>query len=162
LFIELNQDRLSIEIGTDVMLPHDAFGETLARGIIERLGGTVIPRETKRVVTVPVEIVNLSARLSFGSKALLRMYEALLNANGIDVIPNDFTEIPVDILLVEAAQDTATYSDLRSRNPDAALIACGMGNSAYAFDETAKTPDDLMRAIQSALGRVSPPMELAA
>jgi signal transduction histidine kinase len=163
LVIDLNDDKLSVEIGTDVMLPHDAFGETLARGIIERLGGSVVPRETKRVVTVPVELITLSAKLSFSSKALLRMYEALLNANGIAVTVNDSTDQPVNILLAEAAQETVSFSELRMRNPNAVLIACGVGGPTSTFDEVAKTPDDLMRAIQSALGhRASPEMDLAA
>ena len=160
LTVALNEDLLSIEIETDVILPHDAFGETLARGILERLGGKVIPWETKRIVTIPVEIIKLSAKLSFNSKALRHMYEALLNANGITVVGDKTPS--VDLILAEVSQDPNRFLELSNDNPDAVLIACGIGPNDRHFDEVAKTPDDLMRAVYSALAKDPSDMEIAA
>ncbi len=160
LTISLNEDLLSIGIETDVILPHDAFGETLARGILERLGGKVIPWETKRIVTIPVEIVKLSAKLSFSSKALRHMYEALLKTNGITVVDN--TTSSVNLILAEVSQDSKTFLKLSNEHPEAALIACGIGPSSNLVDENAATPDDIMRAVYSALAKDPSDMEIAA
>lgn len=160
LTISLNEELLSVEIETDVILPHDAFGETLARGILERLGGKVIPWETKRIITIPVEIIKLSAKLSFNSKALRHMYEALLKANGITVV--DETNPSVNLILAEVSQDPTTFLKLSNEHPEAALIACGIGPNSDLVDEVATTPDDIMRAVYSALTKHLRNMEIAA
>lgn len=160
LTISLNDDFLSVEIETDVILPHDAFGETLARGILERLGGKVIPWETKRIVTIPVEIIKLSAKLSFNSKALRHMYEALLKANGITVV--DDTNSSVNLILAEVSQDSSTFLRLSNEHPGSVLIACGIGPNSDLVHEVATTPDDIMRAVYSALTKHLRDMEIAA
>ena len=160
LYIAVADEKLSIEIGTDVTLPHDAFGETLARGIIERLGGTIESHESMRAIEVPVKVVHLAAQLVFSSNALSRMYEALLKASGIATF--DGGSKPADIVLVEAGQDPKSCSALRRENQDAVIIACGTPTSPHAFDEISRTPDDLMRAVHAALGRVRSRQEIAA
>ncbi len=160
LFISMDRDKLSIEIGTDVSLPHDAFGETLARGIIERLGGTVEAHESMRVITVPVDIIQLTGQLVFSSNALSRMYEALLKANGVATVSAGSQS--ADIVLVEATQDSKSFATLRRENSEAVIIACGSPSGVHTFDEVARTPDDLMRAVYSALRHGLSDQEIAA
>lgn len=160
MFVIVENDVLSIEIGTDVTLPHDAFGETLARGIITRLGGGVESRGSTRAVWVPVSTINPTGQLIFSSNALRRMYDSLLKANGIATHPPG-TRL-TDIVLVEAAKDPESYATLRRDNPDAVMIACGAPTDPHSFDEVAKSPDDLMRAVHVALSRSQSQQELAA
>jgi len=160
LYIAVKDERLSIEIGTDVSLPHDAFGETLARGIIERLHGTVESRETMRIVKVPIEIVHLTGQLVFSSNSLSRMYEALLKANGVATYAAGLR--PTDIIVVEAAHDPKSIAALRRENAEAVIIACGTPPASHTFDEIARTSDDLMRAVHAALGQMRSNQEIAA
>lgn len=160
LFVSIENKTLSVEVGTDVTLPHDAFGETLARGIVERIGGSVDARETMRVVTVPITPVDLTAKLAFNSRALRRMYEALLKANAIE--PTEAPLSAVSIVLVEATNDASLFSALRREHGNAVLIACGVPSNGDLFDGVASTPDELMKAIQTALDMKDGQLELAA
>ena len=160
LFVSFENETLSIEMGTDVTLPHDAFGETLARGIIGRLGGSVESRGSTRAISVPAPTVHLTGQLIFSSNALLRMYDALLKANGIETFPAGIKS--TNIVLVEAAKDAKSFATLRRDNPSAVLIACGTPTEPHTFDEIAKSPDDLMRAVHTALGQMRSDQELAA
>ncbi len=151
LFVDVCDQSIKAEIGTDVVLPHDAFGETLARGLIVRLGGHVEARGFRRAVSVPVELVDLSAKLYFKSRALRRMYSALLKANGIECVE---TAIPgIDIVLVEAAHELESASQLRERYPGAVVIVCGVTASPELYDGVTDTPDCLMRTVNDALTR---------
>jgi len=88
------------------------------------------------------------------------MYEALLKAKGVATFPAGSR--PTDIVLVEAAQDATAFAAIRHQNSDAVIIACGMPSADHGFDEVARTPEDLMRAVHAALGQAHPNQEIAA
>jgi hypothetical protein len=151
LFVDVSKESIAIEIRTDVILPHDAFGETLARGLIGRLGGTVDAMGSSRVVTVPVEMVEVAAKLYFNSRALQCMYAALLKANGIDRVEG--TVERVDVILVEAAHELEGSIELRRQHPGAVVIVCGTTTTQENHDGVADTPDALMPTVNAALMR---------
>lgn len=136
----------------------DAIQPLIARGLIAALGGGLTMREDARggravIVAVPARELALRPTrilLDTRSTALAAIYRAALRSPEISIAEPAGPEA-ADLVLIDAAraEDEIGTASLRTRYPDALLVALGQPRDASLFDEVVEEPNDLdgLRAI---------------
>lgn len=150
LSLGLTSSGLRVEINSAMMAPESAFGETLAQSLIQRIGGSIERAEGNRIMTVPVERVNVSAAVDMGSAALRQLYTRLLRAEGVELATDP--EI-ASMILVDVGTPAAQVSMLRKHNAALSVIACGDADNASAVDGLIRQPGDLPSVISDVLNK---------
>lgn len=154
LTIRIDDSQVFLTVSSDTETPPEAFGETLARGLLEFSGGTLERTDSGWHLSMPVERITPSARLALSSTSMKGLYEKLLKSRGVKISNAD--EGDFHIVLADPVLDETAQQMLREQFPRSRIIACGATGAATGFDAVMSGPNDLNRAVASALS--NPPL----
>jgi len=154
LEIKIDVEMIVLIASSDTETPSEAFGETLARGLLESSGGALNRTESGWQLSMPISRIAPKARLSLSSTSMAGLYKKLLNARGIAIAEAD--ENDFQIILTDPVLDETERTYLRETFPNSRIIACGPTDLAAEFDAVLHSPNDLSDAVASALS--NPPI----
>ncbi len=149
LQIRVVSDAVRLSISSDAETPPEAFGETLARGLVEASGGTFARTDSGWQLSMPASRITPRARLFISSVSLAGLYQKLLAAEGIGIVASEGEEF--EIALTDPMLDEVTRRRLRERHPTSRIVACGPAASGAGFDAVLTSPDDLRSTVATAL-----------
>ncbi|MFQ5622538.1 MAG: sensor histidine kinase [Paracoccaceae bacterium] len=139
----------------------DALGPAVARGLVNRMGGTIrLGTEGQSRITVVVEVPaeavtkgSTCIRLETGSAALRAICESGLKSENV-VFHVEGSTRNVDIVLVEAGSDdeVARLRDLKARFPGVLIFALGRPLNPDLFDGTIEIPLNMRQFRRMVLG----------
>jgi len=142
----------------------EALGPSVARGLIERMGGTTkLANPTLEriavLVNVPAEqvIINdLLIRVVTQSAALEAICKAALRSEHVRFLDADAVQMP-QVILIEAGggHEAATAEDYAKRYPHAVLVALGKPQDPGKFSDVVDVPIDIETVRQSGFMRLA-------
>ncbi len=151
LKIDIAADSIIMIISTDAETPPEAFGETLARGLVESNDGSLVRTERGWHLSMPVRLVAPKARLYLTSSAMAGLYAKLLKAQGINIADTDDDDF--HIALTDPMLDEDARRTLREKHPNSRIVACGATDVEIGFDAILTSPGDLKATVSSALSQ---------
>lgn len=154
LQIKIDADAITLAVSSDTETPPEAFGETLARGLLEVNGGTLDRTENGWQLSMPVAIIVPKVLLQISSASMAGLYERLLVTQGITVTGSRDDDF--QIILTDPILDEAERRSLRENFPNSRIIACGSTELEVGFDAVLSSPDDLGTTVTSVLS--NPPL----
>ncbi len=154
LRIAFTSDTVHLIISCDAESASDVFGETLAQGLLQIIGGSLERLTDGWCLSMPVSRITPTARLYLNSVSMAGLYEKLLKAHGIEIVLSD--DDVFDIALTDPVLNTSMRRNLREKHPNSRIISCGPAAPEAGFDAVINSPCDIGILVASALS--NPPL----